>query len=433
MPHPGEPQTNTADAKVAEPGALWRQLPFRRLWVGQAISLVGSQVSAFALPLTASLLLQASPLQMGVLGVMSAVPVLLTGLFAGPWVDRLQRRPLVIGADIGRAGILLIVPLAALLGILRVEHLYAVAFLNGLLSVVFEIAYGALLPQVLGREHLVAGNSALETGRSVAEVAGPGLAGLLITLLGAPLALIADACSFLVSALSFWQIAVPEQAPASSHNKRKVWSELREGLRMVWSSSLLRMSIGCAATVSLGNAVFETLVFVYVPRELGVSPNLFGLILSVGSLGSLGGAVVAERLVRRVGLGRVLMGALLLLALGDLVTPLAQGPTVVIVLLLVLGAVSFGLGVVLYRITQVSMRQALTPVHLQGRVSAVAYVATQGMVPMGALLGGVLGEVLGLRATLLVAGVGEVLALGWVWFTPLGQVGHLPRLADGEI
>lgn len=415
---------------MAQPQSAWRKPDFRKLWVGQAVSLLGSQISFLALPLTASLLLHASPFQMGLLAAIGTVPALLAGLVTGQWVDRVRRRPLLIAADLGRAVALLITPVAALLGVLRIEYLYISALLSGCFGVVFDIAYAAFLPLVVGREQLVESNSTLELSRSVAEVAGPGLAGALIDLLSAPVAILIDAGSFLVSALALWRIRTPEVTARTNGSQSVSWREIQEGLQAVYRNQVLRSVIGCSATLSLCNAAFEAIVFLYVPRELGISPIMLGLILAVGSVGSLGGAALGSWIVRRFGVGRTLAAALALVALGDALTPLAEGTDVAVVPLLVAGALLFGSGVVLYRIVQRSVRQAFTPDQLQGRVSSIAYVLIQGVVPAGALIGGVLGETLGLHNTLLLACAGELLALGWVVLSPLRRINQLE--ATGE-
>jgi Na+/melibiose symporter-like transporter len=408
-----------ATPNVSRPlGGLWRDADFRNLWGAQTVSLLGSQVTALALPLTAALALEATPAQMGLLCAAGAAPALLLGLFVGVWVDRRRRRPIMIAADLGRAALLLLVPAAALLGVLRIELLYIVALLAGALSLLFEVAYRAFVPALLAREQLVDANGKLELSRSAAEIGGPGLAGGLIGLAGAPLAIAADAVSFLGSALLLMRLRAPEPAPAS-RDHRGIREEIGEGLRVIAGSPPLRVLAGCTGVAVLFSSLLEAVFVLYLTRALGLAPGLVGLIFASGNVGFLAGALLGERAARRVGVGPAIAGGLLLTGLGDLLVPLAGGPPAVVVLLLLAAQFLFGCGLTIYNINQVSLRQALTPDHLQGRVSATFSLVFWSGVPLGALAGGALGELIGLRGALLLAAAGELGAALWLWRSPL--------------
>src|SRR5437763_534919 len=245
----------------------------------QPIARFGSEISQLAIPLAEALVLAASPAQMGLLGAFEFAPFLLLSLFAGVWVDRVRRRPVLLVADIGRAIILGSIPAAALLGILRIEQLYVVGLLTGVLTVFFDVAYQAYLPVLVSREHLVEGNSKLEVSRSVAQIAGPGVAGALVQLVTAPIAVVVDALSFVASVIFLLFIHTPEPAPVRRAGKDgSVWSELREGLAVVLGNPLLRSIAGCPATPNLfGNAV-QAIYVLYVTRQLGVQPADRGLL-----------------------------------------------------------------------------------------------------------------------------------------------------------
>jgi MFS family permease len=406
---------------------LWRHADFMKLWVGQTISRVGSQTSVLALPLTAVLVLEATPAQMGVLEAAGALPSLLFGLLAGAWVDRRRRRSILITADVGRAVLLLFIPVAAVLSVLRVSHLYIIAFLVSALGVLFGVAYGPFLLSLIGRERLVEGNSKLALGRSAAEILGPGLAGGLVQLVTAPIAIAADALSYLVSALFLGLIRAPEPVPRPVEQQRSIWREAIEGVRLVVGHPLLRPLAGCVGMVSLFNSVLETVVILYLTRELGIGPGLLGLIFASGSVGFVVGALLPERAAQRFGLGPAIIGGLLIAALGDLLVPLAGGPVVVVVVILIVAEFFFGLGLTIYEVGQASLRQAVTPDHLQGRMNATMQVVALGTVPLGGLLGGALGEIIGLRMTLIVAALGEMLALAWLLFSPLRSLGQQPE------
>ena len=422
---------------VANPRStsLWRHPNFLILWSAQATSLVGSQVSTLALPLLAALTLEATALQMGLLAAAGALPSLLIGVFAGVWVDRQRRRPLLIAADLGRVTLLLSIPLTAALGALRIEYLYVIALLVGSFTVLFDVAHQSLLPSLVGRERVIEGNSKLELSRSAAEVGGPGLAGGLVQVLTPPLAILVDALSFLLSALLLKNLRGPETAPAHEPNRR-VWKEIGAGLQAVVGNPLLRpLGLGTATVVGF-SSLLEAVFVLYLTRELGFTPLAQGLVFTIGNVGFLVGALVAERIARRFGIGLTLMGALVILGTADLIVPVAGLAPLPAAPLLVGAQFCFGLALVVYNITAISLRQTLTSDRLLGRTNASIRLLTQGIVPLGAIGGGILGEHLGLRPTLLIGALGELTAILWLIFSPLRQLGpgrDHPALNTGAI
>ncbi len=413
------------------PRGLWSHPDFLKLWGGQTISQFGSQITVLALPLTAALALQASPFQMGLLSAATVAPSLVVGLVAGVWVDRLRRRPILLAADLGRALLLLTIPLAAWLGALRMEVLYLAAFGTGLLTVFFDVAYAAYLPALVEREHLVEGNSKLETSRSAAQLAGPGLAGALVGLVTAPFALLVDALSFLLSACFLGAIRVVESAPHTDSRRRSTRREIVEGLRLVGGAPLLRALAGSAGTWNLSGGVIFAVFVLYVTRSLGLGPGVLGLVFAGGNAGFLLGALLAERVTRRFGPGRVMRWALTLGAVAWLLVPLASGPIWAKVPLLVAGQSLGSFGLTLSNVNAVSLRQALVPEHLRGRVMATVAVIGLGTSPLGFLIGGALGEFAGLRPTLAVGAALRLLVLAWVWFSPLRSLREFPSPPAG--
>jgi MFS family permease len=272
-------------------------------------------------PLTAILLLDANAIQMGILAASLNLPALVVGLFVGAWVDRLQRRPLLIAADIGRAILLMSIPAAALLDLLTIEHLYVTAFLVGFLTLVFDVAYRSYLPSLVSRERLIEGNSKLELSRSAAEIGGPGLAGALIQVATAPFAILVHA----VSLLDASEAAAPARDP-----ERRLWRDIADGLRLVFGHPMLRAIAGCAGTIGFFNAILETVLILYIVQELGLSPGVIGLIFAAGNVGFLLGALIPGRLTGWIGLGPALGLGLLVVGVGDLLVPLAAGPNAVI-------------------------------------------------------------------------------------------------------
>jgi MFS family permease len=407
---------------IAPPQPLAHQSGFRALWAGQTVSQLGSQVTALAFPLTAALTLHAGPGAMALLGAAGTLPTLLFGLPAGVWVDRLARRPLLIGADLARAGLLGSVPLAALLGRLSLAQLYVVAFLAGVCTLIFDVAYHAILPALVPREQLVDGNSKLELSRSAAEIAGPGLAGGLARAMTAPGAIAVDAVSFIASAYSLRRLPKLAHEAHAERAAPVLWRDLGEGLRVIRGQPVLRALTAGVATLALANAMLETVLLLYLARELGFGAGTLGIVFAAGNVGFLAGALLPARLARRIGVGPSIATGLALAAGSDLLVPLAQGPRFTVIALLLLALFGFGLGRTVFSVHQVSLRQQLTPDALLGRINATVLALTAGLAPLGALLGGALGATLGLRETLFIAGAGELLAAGWLALSPVGRL-----------
>jgi len=351
---------------------LWRHPEFMKLWAGQTISLFGSQVSQLAIPLAAVLVLDATPAQMGLLGAFEFAPFLLLSLFAGVWVDRMYRRPVLILADVGRTLLLGSIPVAGLLGALRMEQLYVVGLLGGVLTVFFDVAYHSYLPVLVSRGQLVEGNSKLEVSRSVAQIAGPGVAGALVQLITAPMAVLVDALSFVASVISLLFIRVREPAPVHQSGRKGggIWAELHEGLAVVLENPLLRSIAACTGTSNLfGNAI-QAIFVLYATRELGLQPAVVGLIYAASGPGALLGALMAGEAARRFGLGTTIIGSIAMCEAANLAVPLAHGTVPVLTAVLMLASFVSGVGNPMYNINQVSLRQAITPDRLQGRMNA---------------------------------------------------------------
>ncbi|MHB8646066.1 MAG: MFS transporter [Thermomicrobiales bacterium] len=396
---------------------LWRHADFLKLWAGQTVSQFGSQITVLALPLTAALTLHASAANMGFLAAASTAPFLLIGLFAGVWVDRLRRRPILIIADIARFALLALIPVLALYGALTLVALYAIAFLVGMLTVFFEVAYQSFLPAVVGRAHLVDGNSKLETTRSAAQIAGPSAAGALVQLVTAPIAIAVDALSFLVSVLFLSLMRMPEPPPARPTARRRVWAEIGEGLHAVMDDPILRATMGSAGTVNIfGSMLFA--VFVLYALRIGIGAGLLGLTFAVGNLGYLSAAFLTRSITRRFGIGPTISAGLIGMTFCGLLIPVAGGPLVASVLCLMVAQFARGFGGTLFNINNVSLRQAITPDHLLGRVNATSRFVSTGALTIGSLAGGTLGAVFGLRPTLFIGAVGGLFAVVWVLCSP---------------
>lgn len=392
---------------------------FRRLWLAQTLSCIGEQVTYLALPLTAAISLNATPAQMGVLMAMGSLPSLVIGVAAGELVDRHARRPILVAADIGRALLLALIPLAWLTGHLTLPLLYVIALLGGVCSLFFQIAYQAFVPTLLDRARLIEGNSLLELSRSAAEVIGPTLAGGLIQVLKAPLAIAIDACSFLASALLIARIQTHEDKPTAEATGTPFWRSALMGLQLVGRNTSLRALAVALAAIGMANAVIEAVGILYLVRTIGLAPAVLGAVFAVGSLGFIVGALLPARLVRSFGVGPTLAAAIAVVGLSDLALPLAGHDVRWVALAVGLGQFFFGLGMTVFRVAQISVRQALVPDQLLGRVGGALHLLGWGIAPLGALIGGVLGQVIGLRPTLLLGAILEALIALWIWQSPL--------------
>lgn len=392
---------------------------FAKLWAGKTISTFGSVVTRTALDLTAVITLGATPAQLGLLGAASRMPALLVGLPAGVWVDRLRRRPIMIVADLARAALLLAIPLAALVGALSLPLVALVAFLTGALTVFFEVADNSYLPTVISREHLVEGNSKLGISDSLAEIGGPALGGALVQLVTAPMAILVDAASFLASAFLLGLIRREESPPALRPGAPNMRTEVAEGLRTVARDPILRALAAAAVTFSLLGGFFGALYSVYAIRSLQLTPSLLGLAIAGGGIGALAGAALNSRIVLWAGFGRTLIGGLLLHGICALVVPLARPPASAAAATLFAAQVVGDAGLMLFFINAISLRQSVTPDRLLGRVNASVDFLVAAAGPVGLLLGGFLGQAIGMRPTLFLGAMSGFLGALWLFLSPV--------------
>lgn len=403
---------------------LWRHPDFLRLWGGQTISEFGSLVGGAALQFTAILVLDAGPFEVAVLAASTLVPGFLFGLAAGVWVDRLRRRPIMIAADIGRALVLASIPLAWAFDVLRIEHLYVVAFFTGTFTFAFDVAYRSYLPTLVQRDELIEANSKLTASSAATEVGGFGIAGWLVQLITGPLTILVDAVSFLGSALFLRSIKAPEATP-SAEARRSVLREVVEGLQLVVRDPLLRATAISSVTLDFSMRIFGTVVLLYMIRDLGFGPGVLGMIFAVGGVSSLIGSVVAARAGRALGLGRVMVLGLVVFGLSQLLIPIAQGPMAVVAMFLIVQ--QFGDGAYVVReISEMSLRQAITPEPFLGRQNASFQFGGIAAMLAGTLVGGVLGEVIGLRWTLVIGAGGTFVAAFWLLLSQVRSVVDLP-------
>lgn len=403
---------------------------FRRLWTGDAISQAGTTITMVALPLLAVTGLHASPFQVGLLTTFERLAFLTIGLPAGAWVDRMRRRSVMIIADLVRAFALGTIPAAALAGVLSIGQLYGVVLLTGCMTVFFDVSYQSYLPFLVGRSRLVEGNAKLQGTQSAVQVAGPGAGGLLVQLLTAQYTIVLDAASYLWSAIWVGLIRAREPKPRQDTHAGLI-ADIREGLAFILGNRMLRAIAGSTATSNLFTTAGQSMLIVLLARHLGLPAGVIGALLSIGAAGGILGAFTAGRLAERIGHGRIIWISIAVTAPLALIQPFLQLDWTLG--LFAVFEVVVSAGVVIYNITQVSFRQQLCPEHLLGRMNATMRFFVWGTMPLGGLLGGALGDTIGIRATLLVTGLGASTAFLWAYLSPLRTARQLPNNPDQEI
>jgi MFS family permease len=414
--------------KLRKPsGALWSHPDFMKMWTGQTISQFGSSISELALPIIAVRLLDASAFEVAALGVVEFAPFLLFTLPAGVWVDRLPRRAVLIAGDVGRGLLLCSVPIAYLTGHLTLAQLFVVGFLTGILTVFFDVAYQSYLPALVPREHLIEGNSKLEVTRSAGQLAGPPAAGGLIQLLTAPYAIVWDSVSFFISGAFLLAIRKKEQPLENRDDGRRAGMrhELWEGLLYVVKHPYLRpQAISTGVSNFFSNVAFS-IVIVFAIRTLHMSNGLIGVVFGLGAIGWLGGAALAPRCQRWLGVGGATILGAAMSGPGTLLVALT--PKSFPVPFLVAGTIIGGAGAVIYNIQQVSLRQAITPERMQGRMNSVMRFLVWGPIPLGGLVGGALATTFGLRTALVVGALGGFTSTLPIIFSPIRKLTVMPE------
>jgi predicted MFS family arabinose efflux permease len=413
----------THPARRSRVTGLWANSDFVKLWTGQTVSKFGTHITSAAMAVTALLVLQATPAQMGLLSACAGLPVLLFSLLAGVWVDRLRRKPILITADLGRALILLSIPIAALAGMLSMGQLFLVAGLVGVFNVLYSVADQSFLPAVVKRDQLVEANARIGTSDSLAEIAGPSLGGTLVQWLSAPYAIFVDAGTYLFSAATLGLIRTPEP-PAEPREHPNVWSEMIAGLRTVVHQPVLRALMGTTATHRFFGNFIGTIYWLFLVRDLGLPPAIVGVSVGFGGAGALVGTLLAERVTHRFGVGRTLIGSLVIVTLwsGLLFLPLTRWPVSMVsgvfFVMQFMGDIFWSI----FFINVISLRQAMIPADMLGRASASLNFVGEGASPIGALAGGLLATAIGARWTWLVGAAGILAGSLWLIFSPVRRL-----------
>ena len=415
-----------AESTRAPGSGLLHHRDFRRPWAAQTVSDIGSEASLVALPLVAIFTLGATTLQIGALSAAQTVAFLLVGLPAGGPVDRVRRRPVMVGADWGRALLMGSVPFAYAVGVLTIWQLFVVVVLSGVLTVFFDVSSQSYLPSLVGLHRVVEGNAKLTITDEVARLSGRPLGGWLVQVFGAPFAVAADAVSFVLSAVSVTTIRTGEPSP-DRPERRHLGREIVEGLRFVAGQRLLRAIAACSATSIFFIMVGSSIVTVFLARTLGLSAGVIGSLLAAASIGGLLGAGLATTLARRIGSARAIWMAALISGPALLLLPLAA--TGWRLMLFVTGQALYGFCAAVYNVAQVSFRQRLCPHRLLGRMNATMRFIAWGTMPLGGLAGGILGSQVGVRPALWLSAIGATLAPIWLLLSPLRRLRDVPDLS----
>jgi MFS family permease len=409
-------------------GGLWRHADFLKLWTAQGVSQFGSQISGLALPLVALYALHATAFQVAALGTVEFAPFLLFSLPAGVWVDRLHRRLIMVAADLGRAVALGSIPIVAAVGHLTLAQLYVAGFVTGTLTVFFDVSYQSYLPSLVQRSELVDGNAKLEVTRSIAQIGGPGVSGLLVGAITAPYAIVADAISFLWSSLWLFAIRRKETIPKRTAGSASMGRELLDGVKYLVGHRYWRGISMSTATFNFSGNVALAILIVYMSRRLHLSALQIGLTFSLGSIGGLVAASFARRIGLRLGVGRTILAGTIINGLPLFLVPLAPVSYPIPFIAVAFAFVEFG--VILYNVSVISLTQALVPERLLGRVNASRRFIVWGMIPLGSLTSGALATLIGLRPTIFIGVVGCLLAAVPIALSPVRHVQELPTEAE---
>lgn len=421
----GSSNLDEKNVDVRSPKSLLRHFDFLKLWSAETFSAFGVQFSGLAIPWIAALTLKASPFEIGILGALSTVPFLVFGLFVGVWADRSRRRPIMIMSDIGRALALATIPLSALLFDPDLILLYAVSFTVGTLTVFDDVSSYAYLPSLIDSDQLVEANSRIETSRASAQVAGPSLAGILIQIVTAPVTVIVDAVGYFGSA-GFLSWIRKEESQVKRMEKTSVVQDVREGLAIVFNNRYLWSIAGSTGTSNFFSSAIGALFILFATQELALNSAELGLVFTLGSVGALIGALLANRVGKRLGVGRTIVASIFVGGMSWIAVYFAS-PSLGVPLL-VLATFLGSVGSIIYNVNQVSFRQAIVPVEKQGRLNATMRFLVWGTIPVGSIVGGVLGGILGLRTAIGIAAVGGTLAFLWVLLSPVRRITEIPRL-----
>jgi MFS family permease len=415
---------------------LIRNPDFQKLWTAQSISVFGSQISELAIPLAAAIILNVDPFAFAMLATVEFLPFILFTLPAGAWVDRLPRRPILILGDLGRAIALSTIPLAYVLGSLSIWQLYVVGFVTGTFTVFFDVANQSYLPAIVERDQLVEGNAKLQVSQSAAEIAGPGVAGYLVSIVQAPFAILLDALSFVASAVGIFLIRRTEppivrHVDDAGRPKGSLVQEVREGLGFVLGNSSLRAMAASSATFNFASYVLFSIYILYAVNELHLRAATIGVVFAIGNVGTLIGAMLANRVPRWLGLGPTIIGSIFIGGFVGVLVAIAPSGDAAIPYLVASGIFG-GVGRMVHLVNTVSFRQAICPPRMQGRMNATMRFLNWGTIPIGSVLSGILASTIGLHDTIWVGAILFFIPAVFPLLSPVRALRTLPVQIDTE-
>lgn len=408
-------------------GDLWHHADFLRVWIAETISQFGAQISYFAVPLIAAVSLEASPLEMGILAAAGPAPRLAIGFFAGAWADRLPRLPIMIFTNLGRMIASAMIPLIALSGDLTFAILLTIAVISGMQSVFFDTAWAALLPNMVGKRQLTDATSKLMGSASLAQVVGPALGGLIVGIFGGPQAMWIPAVTFAISSYFLMRIRTPEVLPERPASATSMWTDVREGLVELWREPVVLALMNSSIVLNFGGAMFLAVYVLFMTNDLGLSSQGIGLVFASGGVGALVGTILAPIIAKKFGVGpSILMGAIGF-GVANLPVPLAFYFPDIALPVVIFGETGAWLSLMVFNVNRFSLRQAMTPNHLRGRIAASSITLVSGASMIGSLLGGGIGELASVHAALYVSIVFQAAAALWVWKSPVPGIIDFPE------
>ncbi len=417
----------SSPATTAPAGGVLSNRDFARLFAGETISQIGSQVTQFTMPLVAIITLNATAFQVGILNALKFVPVIVVGIFAGVWLDRRRRRPIMIMCALGNAVLIALVPISSVAGFLSIGLLYVVITLAGALTVIFDVGALSYVPFLVEREHLTESNSKLQASIAFAGIAGPGIAGYIVGLITAPIALSADAVSYLFSAAGMVSISKREPAPEQPETRVSIRQSLAEGFRAVYGTPLLRILLGQSATLNVGFGMVSTIFTVYGIRVLGFSPDKLGVAIGSLAAGALAGSLLAGRIERLLGLPLTLSLAIVGVCASPLLLLIPRDAGLTSLALAMAAWLGHGFGISVWNVNTITLRQVLTPMRLLGRMNATYRMVLFGALPVGAFLAGLLGSTVGLWHAMLISALALTTPMLWLAFSPIFRLKEMPR------
>lgn len=406
---------------------VWTNEDFLRIWGAETISMFGAQIAVFAVPLIAALTLNATPLEMGILSAAGPAPRLVIGFVAGVWADRLPRRPIMIATNILRVVSWSLVPIAASLGYFSFSVLLLAAVLGGLLSVFFDAAWTALIPNLVGKRHLTDATSKLMGSASLAQIVGPALGGLIVGWVGGPAALWIPVITFAASAWIMTTMQHPEVMPDRTNSSPSMWLEVREGLVELWREPAVRALINASMVLNFGGFIFLSVYVLFMTHDLGLSSRGIGMVYALGGVGALIGALIAPWTARKIGVGPSILWSAVIFGAANLVVPLAFYLKEWALEIVIFAEAMSWLTLSIFNINRFALRQALTPDELRGRIGASSMTLIAGATMIGSLVGGVIGDIWGVHTALYVGVVVMALAAIWVWRSPIPGMFEIPE------